>query len=138
MSMRDYAVDDYGLVLDSNAMHIIASKVFDDLTDEEWAADVWGCAYDACDKAGLEYICDFTGEVFDVEDDGLDDYRSGNPYRNDTLFYMPLSEHPRLFVRTYKNMNEIVAELRLRLGRYLPDNFDYRGNFKHVVGTYFG
>ena len=33
MSMRDYAVDDYGLLLTEETMKIIASKVCDDFDD---------------------------------------------------------------------------------------------------------
>lgn len=35
MSMRDYAVDDYGLVLNTNHLQCLASRALDDYSEEE-------------------------------------------------------------------------------------------------------
>lgn len=39
MSMRDYAVDDYGLVLDKDTVNDIASQIFEDYTEN--SDDYW-------------------------------------------------------------------------------------------------
>ena len=35
-------------------------------------------------------------------------------------------------------MEEIVEELKSKVGEYLPEDFDYRKNIRHISGTYFG
>ena len=36
MSMRDYAVDDYGLLMTKEMLKAVASKVIEDYSDEEY------------------------------------------------------------------------------------------------------
>lgn len=42
MSMRDYAVDDYGLILCREDMRLLAAKVCKDYTDDEFDEDPVG------------------------------------------------------------------------------------------------
>ena len=39
MSMRDYGVDDYGMVLNTNHLQLLASKVCSDYSEKEWSID---------------------------------------------------------------------------------------------------
>ena len=39
MSMRDYGVDDYGMVLNTNHLQLLASKVCSDYSEKEWSKD---------------------------------------------------------------------------------------------------
>ncbi len=135
MSMRDYGVDDYGLLLDDDTMKIIASKVCDDFEDME--EDEYG---DALYDAGLcEYIGDFTGETIYITDEGVNDWRnSGEDYNGDRIYYVNTSSYPTLFHGAYENMDELIAEFKSKLGEYLPEDFNYRANIRHIVGTYFG
>lgn len=75
MSMRDYAVDDYGLVLDEETIKAIGVKVLVDYTE---------------------------------------------------------------FKKAYDNMDEIIVEMREKLGEYLAEDYDYRSKICHICGTYFG
>lgn len=43
-----------------------------------------------------------------------------------------------LFKAAYKDMNELIDEFKSDIGEYLPEDFDYRANIRHIVGTYFG
>lgn len=135
MSMRDYAIDDYGLLLTKETIKIIASKVLDDL--EERDEDEYG---DALYEKGIcEYIGDFTGEAGILFDDGLNDWiKTGEMYNGDMIYYIPVSSYPTLFKAAYNNMDELIKEFKSKVGDYLPDNFDYRANIRHIVGTYFG
>ena len=36
------------------------------------------------------------------------------------------------------NMEEIVDEFKSKLGKYLPEDFDYRSRISHICGTYYG
>ena len=135
MSMRDYAVDDYGLLLTEEVMKIIASKVCDDFEDMD--EDEYG---DALYEEGIcEYIGDFTGEAGILLDNGLNDWISnGEMYDGDRIYYVQVSSYPTIFKAAYENMDALIAEFKEKVGEYLPDDFDYRSNIRHIVGTYFG
>ena len=135
MSMRDYAVDDYGLLLTEEMIKAIASKVLDDL--EERDDDEYG---DALYEDGIcEYIGDFTGEAIYMEDDGTEDWRrNGESYSGDRVYYVNVSKYPSLFKAAYNNMDELIEEFKSKVGDYLPEDFDYRAHIRHIVGTYFG
>lgn len=135
MSMRDYAVDDYGLLLTEETMKIIASKVCDDFEDmDEYE---YG---DALYEEGIcEYIGDFTGEAGILLDDGLNDWiRNGEMYDGDCIYYIQVSSYPTIFKAAYENMDALIAEFKEKVGEYLPEDFNYRANIRHIVGTYFG
>jgi uncharacterized protein (UPF0297 family) len=135
--MRDYAVDDYGLVLDEETMKIIASKVFDDFIDNNEEYGDWG--YEIYDRGKCEYISDFTGEAQELTDDGVYTWGGNSKdYRYDSICYVPTSKYPTLFKRAYNNMEEIVEEFKSKLGKYLPKDFDYRNKIRHISGTYYG
>lgn len=133
--MRDYAVDDYGLLLTEETMKIIASIVCDDFDDME--EDEYG---DALYEEGIcEYIGDFTGEAGILLDDGLNDWiRNGEMYDGDRIYYIQVSSYPTIFKAAYENMDALIAEFKEKVGEYLPEDFDYRSNIRHIVGTYFG
>lgn len=135
MSMRDYAVDDYGLLLTEETMRTIAAIVCDDFDDIE--EDEYG---DALYEEGIcEYIGDFTGEAGILLDDGLNDWtRNGEMYNGDRIYYIPVSSYPTIFKAAYENMDALIAEFKEKVGEYLPEDFDYRANIRHIVGTYFG
>lgn len=135
MSMRDYAVDDYGLLLTEETMKIIASKVCDDFEDME--EDEYG---DALYEEGIcEYIGDFTGEAGALLDNGLNDWISnGEMYDGDRIYYVQVSSYPTIFKAAYENMDALIAEFKEKVGEYLPEDFNYRANIRHIIGTYYG
>ena len=135
MSMREWAVDDYGLLLTREMIKAIASKVLDDL--EERDEDEYG---DALYEDGIcEYIGEFTGEAIYMDDDGTEDWRrNGESYNGDRIYYVNVSKYPSLFKAAYENMDELIAEFKSKVGDYLPEDFDYRAHIRHIVGTYFG
>lgn len=134
MSMRDYAVDDYGLVLDEESVKTIITKIGVDIVDEDF-----DFSYGLYNKGICEYISEFTGEAQTINDDGYfdwgGDYKS---FRGDSIAYVPLAKYPTLFKRAYNNMEEIIDELKSKIGEYVPEDFDYRSRICHICGTYFG
>lgn len=137
MSMRDFAVDDYGLVLDKETIKVIASKVFEDFVDDDEEFGDW--AYELYDKGICEYISEFTGEAQELDCDGI--FLWGvdcKYYRAEGIAYVSLSRYPTLFKKAYNNMEEIVDECKSKLGKYLPEDFDYRSRICHICGTYYG
>lgn len=136
MGMREYAIDDYGLILDGETMKLIASKVFDDFVDNDEEFGDWG--YELYDKGICEYIVDFAGEAQALTDDGV--YTWGGEYETyscDSICYVPTSKYPTLFKRAYNNMEEIVEEFKSKLDKYLPEDFNYRNRIRHICGTYY-
>ena len=136
MSMRDYAVDDYGLVLDKETIKMIAFKVFEDFVDDDEKYGDWG--YELYDYGICEYISEFTGEAQKVDSNGH--YWGGDSidYSGDVICYVPLTKYPTLFKRAYNNMEEIIDEFKSKIGEYLPEDFDYRSRICHICGTYYG
>lgn len=134
MSMRDYAVDDYGLVLDEETIKVIISRLGVELLDED--TDIKYILYD---EGICEYISEFTGEAQPVRDDGYFDWcKDSEHYNNDAICYVQVSTYPTLFKQAYNNMEEIIDEFKIKLGEYLTEDFDYRSRIRHISGTYYG
>ena len=138
MSMRDYAVDDYGLLMTIEMMQMIASKVCEDYTDEDYRDDSWSFNEELYDKGIVEYINSFTGESTEINDDGTNNWGISEYYDDDVIWYAPTKNISTLFKVAYKDMDEMIEEFRKRLGEYLPGDFDYRKYIRHISGTYFG
>lgn len=138
MSMRDYAVDDYGLLMTSETMKMVASKVCDDYTEEAYAEDVWSFHEELYDKGIVEYISSFSGESVVINDLGESVWCDGESYGDDVLYFVPTRRISMLFRAAYRDMNELIAEFKERLGEYLPDDFDYSKYIRHISGTYYG
>lgn len=139
MSMREYPVDDYGLVFNGNHLNMLAAKLCEDYTDEDFDKNRYDYYDIVKDKLSLQSIPEFTGEALSVENDGItvwDDTQ--DIYIGDTIYYLNLSKYPTLFKVAYKNMNEIIDELKTKIGKYLPNDFPYRNFIRHIVGTYYG
>lgn len=141
MSMRDYAVDDYGMVLNTNHLQMLAKRICEDYSDKEWEKSA-DSRYDFLDevseKSDMQYISGFDGEAILIADDGSDDWNDSLPYDDDSIYYIPLSSYPTMFKPAYNSVDEIVDELREKVGRFLPQGFEYRNNIRHIVGTYYG
>ena len=138
MSMRDYAVDDYGLLLNDDHLEALASQLCDGYTAEDYSENMYDYIDELQDKVGLSYITAFTGGALIVGDDGESEYTDSQDYDEDQIYYLPLGKYPSLFRAAYENVDEVIAEVKETLGEYLPDNFPYRDNIRHIVGTTYG
>ena len=138
MSMRDYAVNDYGLLITIEIMQMIASKVCDDYTEADYTNDPWPFNEELYDKGIVEYIGSFTGESIAINDKGENTWSDSEYYDNDVIWYAPTKNISSLFKAAYENMDEMIAEFRKRLGEYLPEDFDYRKYIRNISGTYYG
>lgn len=136
MSMREYAFDDYGLLMTDNMLKMIASKVFEDYTEEDYDDDPWSFDYDLYEKGIVEYVSNFTGEAFNIDDNGCNGF--GRIISDDVIYYVPMSKISTLFKAAYKDMDEIVDEFKKKLSNFFPDDFDYAAHICHIVGTYYG
>ena len=132
MSMRTYAYEDYGLVLTEETMKLICKMAFaDDPVEYEYGMALYEADICAC-------VGNFTGELFPITDEGKDNWDRSETNDDDYVYYVPVEKYPSLFKTAYNNMDELVAELKESLGEYLPADFDYRSNIRHIVGTTWG
>lgn len=134
MSMRAYAYEDYGLLLEEDDLKKIASTVFSN-GEQVDDADI---PFELHDMGIISMISEFTGEACAIGDDGKDDWGSGEEYDGDSVYYYPIPKYPSLFRCAYKDINEMVLDFKQSIGNGLPQDFPYRERIRHIVGTYFG
>lgn len=138
MSMRDYAINDYGLVMTREMLKTICSNYYRECTEEKYNDDEYSFNDALYEEGVVEYISGFTGEAMVIDDNGSDDYNSSKAYNDDTIYYVPTQNYGTLFKAAYANMEELESEFRNKFNKYFPDDFDYRKHICHIVGTYFG
>lgn len=138
MSMRDYAINDYGLVMTREMLKTICSNYYREYTEEKYNNDEYSFNDALYEEGVVEYISGFTGEAMVIDDNGNDDYNSSEAYNDDTIYYVPTQNYGTLFKAAYANMEELESEFRNKFNKYFPDDFDYRKHICHIVGTYFG
>ena len=138
MSMRDYAVNDYGLVMTRDMLKTICLMYCGDYSKTRYDNDEYSFNDELYEAGIVEYISGFTGEAMVIDDNGNDDYNSSEVYNDDTIYYVPTKNYGTLFKAAYANMEELESEFRNKFNKCLPDDFDYRKHICHIVGTYFG
>lgn len=144
MSYRAYGVSTYGCVLNEEELRAAAKRFYeadDKLKTSGWEdLDDWHGWEDLddwqfCEDLGLECITEFEGDVCCVDDDGAIEWDSYDSPSD--VYYYGLRD-PRLIGAAYKNFNEIVDECRAALGRFLPQDFDYRSHIRYIIGVVYG
>lgn len=133
MSMIENAVNDYGLVLSPDIMKEIAARMQSERDDGYDAGES-----DAADKMGMTWLSEFTGEALVIADTGRDSFWESDLYCCECIYYLPLDRYPSLFAPAYNSIEEAIDEVKESIGEYLPNDFNYRGNIRHIVGTYWG
>ena len=113
MSMRDYAVNDYGLLITEEIVKSIASKVCEGYTEEEYKEDPFGFAYELYENGLVEYIGSFTGESIIINDNGENLWGNGEYYNDDVIYYVPTKNISTLFKAAYNNIDEMVEALQI-------------------------
>ena len=141
MSMREYAVYDYGLLLTDKTMKALVKKHCEDFTEEDFEDDKFAF-YEAVEDTfdgHIEYVSEFTGEAKYIEDDGSCSWGCDSVhYNDDYIYYVPINRKLTLFKAAYENMDNMIADFKERIGEYMPENFDYRANMRYIIGTYWG
>lgn len=141
MSMRENAVYDYGLLLTLNTMKALAKKNCEDFTEEDFVVNEYAF-YEAVEDifgGDIEWISEFTGEARYIEDSGSDEWGSQTEYFDgDYIYYVPINRMVSLFKAPYRDMNDMISDFKERIGKYMPEDFDYRANLRHIIGTYWG
>lgn len=137
MSMRYCSINDYGLVLNNETMKMIASKLPGNHDVEKMGE--WDLRYLLYDEGICEYVSEFIGESIKVNTErGYLEEWNCNFYHMDSISYIGTKNYPTLFATAYKNMDELVEEFKDKLGKYLPEDFDYANNIYMISGVYYG
>lgn len=137
MSMRDYAVNTYGLYLDEEDIRTIYANYYEKEIDEELS--LHDLLWELYEDSVIDFESDFTGEAIALDD-------KGNPewcdvleyYSSEAVYYVQLAYQPSLLNCPYRDLDEAVAELRNAMDGLLPNDFDYRKQLCLICGTYFG
>ena len=138
MSMRDYAVEDYGIVLRKDDLKKICMKVFEsEWNEDDWETDPYGFIESLQNKIDLCSCGDFTGEAIAIGRDGRDQYWNTMTFSGEPLYYVAIRKYPTLFEGAYDCFDTMVADFETVMSEYTPDTFDFT-NVRHIVGTYFG
>lgn len=135
MSMRDYGVDDYGIVL--NGLCDREGKHPD--FDEDWLEEMH-------EDEIIDAQTSFTGEAAPLSDQGHPDWSHEDYFNDETLYYLSLKKSPMLFKRAYKDMNELMDELveSYNAARKADDRLpeltreELRSMLRYISGSYNG
>ena len=138
MSMRDYAVEDYGIVLRKDDLKRICAKIFsEEFTEDDWETDPYGFIESLQDRIDLCSCGDFTGEAIAIGRDGRDQYWNSITFSGESLYYVAIRKYPTLFKGAYECFDDMVDDFKIMMSEYTSEDFDFT-NVRHIVGTYFG
>lgn len=135
MSMRDYGVDDYGIVL--NGLGAKRGKHPD--FDENWLEEMYENETISCQS-------NCTAEAAPLSDQGHPDWNHVDYFNCESIYYIALKKCPTLFKRAYKDMKEIIDELvasykaARKEDNRLPKltRKEIRGMLRYISGSYNG
>lgn len=138
MSMGNNGFSEYAFVFTENTVKTIAKKILSDYSDEKYQKDKFFYADYVREELDLNYEAEFSGDAYSLNEDGKPDFFKEKSYNCELLLYLPLKRGVSLFQATYKNIEEIVNEIKGEIGNYLPEDFNYKQNIVFICGTYYG
>lgn len=139
MSMRYYAIDDYGYVLNDDEMNALAKQMnLDDGYDPDTEVDRW----DVAERYDITPESEFEGELYPIDSCGNDIWEASEN-ADESLYYIPLTHGPALFGSApYVNKYYLIKEMREEYPQFkviFPDDDDeFFKHIRHIVGTTFG
>lgn len=100
------------------------------------------CEKESCEPWELEerdHIC-YIGESLGADSivvtkEGLDSYEV---ITDVSFLIMELRKFPQLFETAYSSYEKAIEELKELYAEYLPENFDFEGNFRAISYATFG
>ena len=144
MSMRTYGITVKGLLIPKQMLGYVMTHTedWDELSEENKSAYKYNYLdyYYDCYKIGNNSIVmcsNCSGDLFDIEELDYSQIPE-NEYDKNCLVMLELQKYPSLFSQAYKDIDEIVKEYKLSVGKYFPENFDFKKYLVTFVGTYEG
>ncbi len=121
-------ISEYGLILKPD---IIESVVKNAVSDNYSRSLFPGCGNNL-----ITLLSSCTGETYPINHIGYDDWNNVTAYEEDQLCYHCLVLEPCFFETTCKDLESLVAMVKNEFDTaYLPEDFDFRNNIRHVVGV---
>lgn len=127
MSMRNYSFSNYGIVLNG----LVDEEVLEELAEDE-----------------IVETLSFTGDAFPLDDGGCPEWNEAEMFNDEAIYYISLQRSPSFFKATYRDMEELVADMLARYrkvrrsdeSRRLPvlTAKKVRKLLRMVDGTYYG
>lgn len=135
MSMRDYGIDDYGIVL--NGLGDGKGKHPD--FDESWLEEM-------SENETISFQSNCTAEAAPLSDQGYPDWSHVDYFNCETIYYIALKKCPMLFKQAYKDMKELLDELvsSYKAARKEDDRLpkltraEIRKRLRYISGSYNG
>lgn len=94
MSMRNYSVSGYGIILNG----LLDTDALDELAESEIVSTQF----------------EFTGDANSLNDDGSENWSDETSFDSEGLYFIEVPKYPRFFKAAYKNMDALVADLKKR------------------------
>lgn len=134
MSMNNYSIECYALIVSKEkVLEIFEKNQGADTWDEDDATNYARNTLELC------YESEFTGDLVDMDEKGNDVYIDEISCDAEEIYYLPTERQSTLLRRAYFNIDEILEEFKKALPPdVLGEDFDYRKNFRHIIGTYYG
>ena len=138
MAMKENSFQDFGFVINDETKNIIMRKF---ISEEDMELELWDedeIIESLKDELALSYETEFTGVLYPLKNNGCVDYYKPDNYYNDEILYLSLDKEPNLFQATYTNLEEIIKEIKGKISKYLPEDFNYANSIVMIVGFYWG
>ena len=142
MSMREYGTFGRGLLIPEKCIESVVKKCTD-FNEEEYGDNykqfLNDTVYDSANFDGGHLIefSECSGDFFDVDDKEYKMFED-DEVDEDWFFIIELDKYPSLFTQAYKDEDEIVEEFKSKVGKYFPEDFDYKKYLVSYHGTYWG
>lgn len=137
MSMREYGVQEYGLVLTKEEALNFAKRYIE--LDCPEIKDIDECEdWEIIDYYEFNTISSFSGEATKLNADGFSDCNDFIEYDDETVYYLSAIYYPNLFYKAYNDYNELLNEFKTDYSKYLPKDFKYEEHIRIITGSYWG
>lgn len=134
--MEHYSIDTYGLFLTFEDMESLAKIYCKDYSEEAYEEDSTVFNEAVADVINdLQYINNFSGHLYEFDDNGITRWETEFAYYEDELFFVLFDNYSTLMKAAYNSIEEIIDECKCKLENYLPKDFDYRKNMFRIIGT---
>lgn len=136
MGMCEGIVDLYAVYLPPETMRQLAVKLCPDFNENDYEYDTFSFDEDVAlkMKGNAIYLSHFTGDAM-LAAEGLSGIR--RHFDDEAFYHIPLSRELTLFSAAYSSIEEVINEIKEKTDGLLPEDFDYRHNICHFVGSTF-
>ena len=124
MSMREYGVVDFGMIIEAELGKSICKKF----------------EVEALYELEDENICslsDFCGCIRKINENGSL-FGEGESLTDESLYYFSTSLAPNFIKGAYSSVEEIAEEIALKAKDYLPEGYPIKDHLCFIYGTIFG